>query len=194
MMKYAWNVILLLFAPLLFAQTQDSVLSDYARQISEVKTLTSHFTEQKHLSLLSAPIESAGELAFDKAKQTLLWQYKTPFQNGFIIEKENVYRVDGNTKTRVKDTMGKMMAAQLVVWLTLDFNSLKQTYEIALRGREITFTPRAKTHKVVKQITVSLDEKNPQIVTQVKLEEPGGDFIVWQFTDTRINPPAQETL
>lgn len=194
MMKYAWSVILLFLTPLLFAQAQDSVLADYARQIGEVKTLKSRFSEEKHLSLLSAPIESAGELSFDKAAQTLLWQYKTPFQNGFIIEKENVYRVDGNTQTRVKDAMGKMMAAQLVVWLTLDFNSLKQTYEIALSGREITFTPRAKTHKVVKQITVWLDEKNPQIVTQVKLEEPSGDFIVWKFLDTRINPPAQEPL
>ena len=98
--------------------------------------------------------------------------------------------MQGSSKLPVQNAFGRMMAAQMVVWLTLDFPTLEQQYDITLHGREIIFVPRNKAHKAVKQITVRLDEKNPQIVTQVQLDEPGGDFIRWTFTDTRINPPA----
>ena len=87
------------------------------------------------------------------------------------------------------------MAAQMLVWLTLDFETLQKEYQIALNQEEITFTPRAKDHKVVKQITVWLDKDNVQQVRQVKMEEPSGDFVLWKFSNTRVNKPlGQEAL
>lgn len=172
-----------------FVQAEQDLLAQYAEQINQVKTLQSNFSEEKHLSLLDHPIESTGQLRFDKNAQELYWQYETPFQNGFLIEKEQVYRLQGSNKTPIQNAMGRMMAAQMVVWLTLDFKSLKRDYEISLNGREITFVPRNKAHKVIKQITVWLDEKNPQIVKQVQMEEPSGDYVLWKFTHVRINIP-----
>lgn len=188
-MRYVLVMLLGMCTSLAFAQAEEDLLLQYAKQINQVKTLQSNFSEEKHLSLLSQPIESTGQLSFDKNTQKLYWQYQTPFQNGFLIEKEQVYRLQGATKTLVQNAMGRMMAAQMVVWLTLDFESLKQNYVITLRKNEITFIPRNKTHKIVKQIVVWLDEKNPQIVTQVQMEEPNGDFIRWKFTDVRLNNP-----
>ena len=135
MKKYIAWCVLGMWAPLGFAQAdatasvqnKEQTLAQYAAQINQVKTLRSRFSEEKHLALLSQPISSAGELSFDKAAQTLYWQYQTPFQNGFLIEKNNVYRLQGDTKQPVQNGMGRMMAAQLVVWLTLDFDALKQT-------------------------------------------------------------------
>ncbi len=177
------------------AQDSEVLLKQYAQKISEVKTLQSDFTEEKHLSLLSTPLQSKGNLSFDKTTQQLRWQYQTPFQKGFFIEKEQVYRLQGNDKTLIQDALGKMMAAQMLVWLTLDFETLQKEYQIALNQEEIIFTPRTKDHKVVKQIAVWLDEKNPQLVKQVKMEEPSGDFVLWKFSNTSVNKPlAQEVL
>ena len=188
-MKQGLLACLCLLSTLVSAQAESDLLTKYAAQIDQVKTLRSNFSEEKHLSLLDAPIESLGTLSFDKNTQKLYWQYQTPFQNGFLIEKGQVYRLQGKNKAPVQNAMGRMMAAQMVVWLTLDFKSLKRDYEISLKGREITFVPRNKVHKVVRQITVWLDERNPQIVTQVRMDEPSGDFIVWKFTHVRINIP-----
>ena len=188
-MKYKLLIGLSLLASWALAQEDTSLLADYARQMEQVKTLQSNFTEEQHLSLLTQPLESSGRLSFDKNAKKLYWQYERPFQNGFLIEKEQVYRLQGNVKQPVQNKMGRMAAAQMVVWLTLDFESLKQDYQMALQGRMLTFTPRNQAHKVVKKIIVWLDEKNPQIVTQVQLEEPNGDFILWKFTNVRINLP-----
>lgn len=191
-MKYGLGIVFCCLTLFAFAQTETDLLTQYAGQINRVETLQSNFSEEKHLLILDQPIESTGQLSFDKNAQKLYWQYLTPFQNGFLIEKEQVYRLQGKNKAPVQNAMGRMMAAQMVVWLTLDFNSLKRDYEITVNGRELTFTPRNKAHKVVKQITVWLDDKNPQIVKQVRMDEPGGDYIVWTFTQVRLNvPPAQ---
>lgn len=191
-MRYGLMVCFCFFVSLVFAQTETNLLAQYAEQINQVKTLQSNFSEEKHLSLLNQPIKSTGQLSFDKNAQKLYWQYLTPFQNGFLIEKEQVYRLQGENKTRIQNTMGRMMMAQMVVWLTLDFGSLQREYEISLNGQKITFIPRNKAHKIVKQITVWLDENNPQIVKQVQMDEPSGDSVLWKFTDVRINIPLDK--
>ena len=188
-MRYKLLICFCFFVSFAFAQAEPDLLAQYAEQINQVKTLQSNFTEEKHLSLLDQPIESTGQIRFDKQAQQLYWQYETPFQHGFLIEKGQVYRLQGKNKVPVQNAMGRMMAAQMVVWLTLDFKSLKRDYEISLNGREITFVPRNKAHKVVKQITVWLDENNPQIVKQVQMDEPSGDSVLWKFTHVRINIP-----
>ena len=192
-MKYLF--LLLCFCPLIgFAQPEKAPLVSYAEKINQVKTLQSHFTEEKHLSVLSQPLESSGRFSFDKQVQQLIWIYEKPFQNGFLIEQDRVFRLKNKQKEPVKQAAGKMMAAQILVWLTLDFETLQKDYLIAADKNVLTFTPRQPAHKVVKQITVWLDEKNPQIIPQVKLEEPNGDFTVWHFEGTRINTPLPEEL
>ena len=187
-MKYYLSFLLCLLFTLSWAQKADDALQNYAKQISTVQTLQSHFTEAKHLSLLNEPIQSEGTLSFNKNTQKLRWQYQKPFENGFLVEKDKVYRLQGATKKPIESAMGRLFMAEMLVWLTLDFDSLQKNYSITLNGPEITFVPYHKEHKVVKKITVWLDAKDPRIVTQVKMEEPSGDFIVWKFTGTQLNP------
>ncbi len=163
-------------------------LVDYAAKISQVKTLTSHFTEEKHLALFTQPLQSQGIFYFDKDAQQLRWQYQKPFENGFLMEQNRVYRLQNGKRELIKNAMGRTLAAQMLIWLTLDFDALEKEYTVEVNKNVLTFTPRTKTHQVVKQITVWLDEKNPQLVTQVKMEEPGGDFVLWKFHHTQINP------
>ena len=192
-MKYYLSLLLCLTFGLSWAQPKDAALQDYAKQISTVQTLQSDFTEEKHLSLLNQPIQSQGTLAFNKALQKLRWQYQKPFENGFLIEKDNAYRLKGPVKTPIASAMGSMFIGEMLVWLTLDFDSLQKNYQITHEGTQITFVPMIKEHKVVKKITVWLDEKDPRIVTQVEMEEPSGDFVLWKFNNTQINPslPAE---
>ena len=193
-MKYYLSLLLCLLFTLSWAQKADDALQNYAKQISTVQTLQSHFTEEKHLSLLNEPIQSEGKLSFNKNTQQLRWQYQKPFANGFLVEKDQVYRLQGATKKPIESAMDRVFMAEMLVWLTLDFDSLQKNYSITLSGSEITFIPYHKEHKVVKKITVWLDSKDPRIVTQVKMEEPSGDFIVWKFTGTQLNPLLTEEV
>lgn len=192
MKKYALSLCFALAAAAVFAQQGADLLARYAARIAEVKTLQSHFTEEKHLALLSEPLKSQGNLVFDKTSRRLRWQYTQPFENGFLITQSGVFRLQDGKKQAVKNALGRVMAAQMLVWLTLDFASLQQDYQITLNGQEITFVPRSQQNKAVQKITVLVDAQNPQLVRQVTMLEPGGDFVVWKFADTRLNEPLPQ--
>ena len=193
-MKYYISLLMSLIFAFSWAQPTQERLESYARQLDTVRTLRSHFTEEKHLSLLDAPIQSQGEFSFDKNAQKLRWQYRQPFENGFLIEKERVYRLHEKEKKSVDNARGRMFMAEMLVWLTLDFEAIKKNYSVTLNGSEITFVPLSKEHKIVKKITVYLDPKDVRVVTRVKMEEPGGDFIVWKFSNTQINPTLSDEV
>ena len=193
-MKYRIALLFFLFPIFSLAAPQVDMLARYVEQLSEVKTLTSDFVEEKHLSLLTQPIQSHGTLAFDKGAQKLRWQYQKPFVNGFIIEGPRVYRLQDGQKKPVQNAMGRVMASQMLVWLTLDFENLQKNYDMVLGNHQIIFTPKMQSHKVIKQITVWFDEKDLRVVRQVKMEEPSGDFILWKFSNTQLNPPLSDEV
>ena len=83
-MKYYLSLLLCLLFTLSWAQKADDALQNYAKQISTVQMLQSHFTEEKHLSLLNEPIQSEGTLSFNKNTQQLRWQYQKPFEKTFL--------------------------------------------------------------------------------------------------------------
>ena len=191
--KYVLSGLLCLAVQFAFAQeqaqTQDDLLQHYAKQMASVQTLKSNFTEEKHLSLLNQPLQSKGNFSFDKNARQLRWQYEQPFSNGFLIEGEQVYRLQNEEKKPVRQALERMFMAEMLAWLTLDFKTLQKNYKVTLNGFQVTFEPHNPGHKIVKKITVWLDEKEIRRVTQVKMEEPSGDFIVWKFENTQINPP-----
>ena len=84
-MKYYLSLLLCLFFTLSWAQKEDLVLQNYAKQMNSGETLRSNFVEEKHLSLLDQPIRSEGIFLFNKNTQKLRWQYQKPFENGFLI-------------------------------------------------------------------------------------------------------------
>jgi len=174
------------------ADPQADLLQKYAQQMDSVQTLKSHFTEEKHLSLLSQPLQSVGDFSFDKNARRLRWQYTEPFANGFLIEADKVYRLQQGEKKPVRQALERMFMAEMLAWLTLDFDALQKNYNVTLNGPEITFTPRNAGHKIVREITVWLDEKDTRLVTQVRLMQPSGDFILWKFDRTQINPPCEK--
>ena len=54
-MRYVLVMLLGMCTSLAFAQAEEDLLLQYAKKISQVKTLQSNFSEEKHLSLLSQP-------------------------------------------------------------------------------------------------------------------------------------------
>ncbi len=191
-MKYYLMLIFCLFTVSVFAQTDKDLLLKYAEAIEEVQSLYSRFSEEKHLSLLNRPLESEGFIIFDKKTKKLRWQYQKPFEKGFLIEQNDVYQLINGEKQLVKNAVGRMMAVQILMWLTLDFESLKNSYQISADKNIISFIPKDASNKTVKQITVWLEEKDPRLVTKVRMSEPGGDFIIWNFSGTLLNSSIKE--
>lgn len=204
-MKHLLCALLLLFSTALWARqapqtppqhtdaAQTAADDTYAREIivrfGAVNTLHSRFTQEKHLTLLAEPVESQGVFSFEKNPARLRWEYTEPFQNGFLMDGNKTYRLEKGVKKEVKGVMSRNVAAQMLVWLTFDLKTLAETYDISYFEGGVTLTPKNDDNRLLDKITVWFAKDNPQALSEIRLDETGGDYTLLKFSDTQINQP-----
>ncbi|MDD6153357.1 MAG: outer membrane lipoprotein carrier protein LolA [Elusimicrobia bacterium] len=171
------------------AQTDDAYAQEIIARFGAVETLQSQFTQEKHLVLLTEPVESKGAFAFSKKGAQLRWEYTEPFQNGFLMDGGKTYRLEKGVKKTVKGVMSRNTAAQMLVWLTFDLKTLSETYAISYFEGGVTLTPKNDKNRLLDKITVWFAKDNPQALSEIRMDEPGGDFTLLKFSDTQINKP-----
>lgn len=175
------------------AKTAQPETDVYAQEIiarfGAVETLQSNFTQEKHLTLLAEPVESKGAFAFSKNPARLRWEYMEPFQNGFLMDGEKTYRLEKGVKQAVKGVMSRNTAAQMLVWLTFDLKTLSETYDVTYFEGGVTLRPKADKNRLLDKITVWFSKENPQALSEIRMDEPGGDYTLLKFYDTQINQP-----
>lgn len=160
------------------------------KRFNQVQTLRCAFTQEKQLSMLSAPVISHGTLTFSRMPQQIRWEYTAPFAHGFLVTGGKTYRLEKGTKTLLKQAFARTLANELLTWLTFDLQALSSRYEIDFTQTGVVLTP--KTTGPLTKITVVFDTTNPQALSQIRLDEPGGDYTLLHFTDTHINPVLAE--
>ncbi len=173
------------------AQTaaDDAYAQEIISRFGAVETLQSTFTQEKHLALLTEPVESKGAFAFSKKGAQLRWEYTEPFQNGFLMDGGKTYRLEKGVKKTVKGVMSRNTAAQMLVWLTFDLKTLSETYDISYFEGGVTLTPKNDKNRLLDKITVWFAKDNPQALSEIRMDEPGGDYTLLRFYDTHINGP-----
>lgn len=171
------------------AQTDDAYAQEIISRFGAVETLQSKFTQEKHLTMLTEPVESKGAFAFSKKDAQLRWEYTEPFQNGFLMDGGKTYRLEKGVKKTVKGVMSRNTAAQMLVWLTFDLKTLSETYDISYFEGGVTLTPKNDKNRLLDKITVWFAKDNPQALSEIRMDEPGGDYTLLRFYDTHINGP-----
>ena len=174
--------------------TTDSLAQDVAKRFNAVKTLSSNFVQEKHMALLAEPVTSKGKFAFSKEPAQIRWEYTEPFQNGFLLTGGKTFRLEKGTKTPVKNTLARNIAAQMMIWLTFDLEQLSKTYEVSYFEGGVVLAPKEKI-TALEKITAWFSAQNPQALERIRLEEPGGDFTQLTFENPQINKPlAKDTF
>ena len=107
-------------------------LAQIAARFSAVQTIHSRFTQEKHMALLTEPVVSEGVFSFEKSPARIRWEYQKPFKNGFILDGASTFRLEDGKKTPVKGVMVRNIAAQMLVWLSFDLQTLSKTYTITV--------------------------------------------------------------
>lgn len=182
-------------APAPQQQEQTEEEAALARQIRErfeaVQTLSSRFVQEKYLVLLTEPVLAKGSFSFSKPTQQLRWEYTEPFQNGFLLDGQKHYRLEQGKKIEMKTMLARNIAAQMMMWLSFDLKTLSDTYQVQYSEGGVILTPLSNKHALEK-ITVTFDEKNPQVLSQIRMDETNGDYTILRFEKTRINQPLAE--
>lgn len=209
-MKILPLVAVLFFAPLLWAQTcvktecagevppfalrapQAGELEEIAARFAAVNTIHSHFVQEKRMALLSEPVISEGVFSFQKSPARIRWEYTKPFQNGFLIDGEQTFRLEKGVKTAVKGVLARNIARQMMTWLSFDLQALSQAYDVAVFDGGVSLTPKGEKNSFLREINVWFSKENPQALSKIELKEPGGDSTSLTFTQTQLNAPMAE--
>lgn len=163
------------------------------------KTLSTDFTQLKHMDFLSKDIETSGKMNF-KSPNMLQWQYVKPYQYSIVFKNNKIFINDAGKKNNIDKGNSKMFDKlnKLIVGSVngnmFDENEFTISY---FKTKDFNITkllPKdASLKKYVKQMELYFD-KTGNTVSQVKMIEPSNDYTKIIFKNKVINAKIEDSV
>lgn len=190
----------------IFSQEQkmsESEITAFKNSVNETakntKTLSTDFTQLKHMDFLSKDIETSGKMNF-KSPNMLQWQYVKPYQYAIIFKNNKIFINDAGKKNNIDKGNSKMFDKlnKLIVGSVngnmFDENEFAISY---FKTKDFNITkllPKdASLKKYVKQMELYFD-KTGNTVSQVKMIEPSNDYTKIIFKNKVINAKIEDSV
>ncbi|WP_106792061.1 outer membrane lipoprotein carrier protein LolA [Aquimarina sp. Aq78] len=196
--------LILFIATTLSAQTKMSTIEADALKTkvkalaATTKTISSDFTQYKHLDFLSNDIITTGKLAF-KTPDVVKWEYVKPFKYSVLFKNKTLYINDEGNKSNI-DIGSSEQFKQLN---KLIINSVKgdmfndDEFDISYYknqgNSEVHFGPKDKKfEKFIKAFHITFNSKGD--VVEVKMIEPSNDYTRIVFSNRVLNTPLADEI
>ena len=182
-------------------ENKSKVFTLIATGASSVQTLSSDFSQERHLSMLKEPLISTGKFAYEKPDH-LYWEIEKPSPLGFLLQGDKGKRWSGNAKVTEpleinQEPMIRAIVEQVFAWTRADFTWLEKRYRISLMeetSHSLKLIPLSfQEKKFLTHITITFSEDWTR-VRSVELHEKGGDFTRLRFFNTLLNPSLPKDL
>ena len=165
-------------------------------QAEKTKTISSDFTQYKHLDFLSNDIESNGKLAF-KAPDLVKWEYTKPFAYTILFKDQTLYINDNGNKSNM-DLGSNKIFKQLNQLITssirgdmFDEEQFNISYFEQDSGNVVHFFPKDKQFaEFIQAFHITFNSTGE--VDQVKMIEPSGDYTQIIFSNRSLNQPLSD--
>ncbi|UFS69363.1 outer membrane lipoprotein carrier protein LolA [Geomonas sp. RF6] len=179
----------------------ESVFQQLQRTASGVRTLSSDFVQEKHLSMFKTVVSSKGRFNFNKPDQ-LRWEITAPVASGFVLKGDKGRRWHAHTgRTESfqisQEPVMKLVADQLLSWAQADFARIQKEYRITVLDDapvSLRLEPTsATTAGFLRYLLVSFSPDGRYVRT-VEVHEQDGDFTRIKFVNTAVNKPLKADL
>lgn len=178
-------------------------IASFKQSVNEVakkiKTLSTDFTQYKHLDFLAKDIETSGKMSF-KEPNILAWQYKKPYNYSIIFKNGKILINDEGKKSAVDMGNSKIFAKinKLIVGSVSGNLFDEKEFDIAylkIKGQNITrLNPKdAALKKYIKQIELTFDNDDFTVV-QVRLLESSEDYTRIVLKNKAINAKIDDSV
>lgn len=174
------------------AKDYETLLSEIEKNVKDIKTVKSFFSEEKHISMLKKPLISEGFFIFE-APDRLRWEYTKPYSSGFTLNETSGTLWDSSQNIHKKytlqsDPLISGIAKQLILWTSFNRKAIESDYHIKLDGSKILeLTPiNEATRNIVSKIRLSVSE-NTDSVDSVEIYEKNGDYMSIKFYNKEFN-------
>lgn len=174
------------------AQNSEEIKQKIAAYSAEINSLSSNFTQEKHLTMMEEVLVSKGNFQFKKENK-VRWTYTQPIDYAIIIN-ENQFIILNEGKASTFDISSNKMFSEINQMIVMaikgnfvdskefkaEFFENKEYYKIAL-------TPvNQQIASMLSNIEIYFDKKDMSVV-KVKFIEPGDDFTLIIFSDRKLN-------
>lgn len=167
-------------------------------QAASTKTITSNFTQYKHMDFLSNDIESTGKLSF-RAPHLVKWEYTKPFAYSLLFENETLFINNEGNKSNM-DIGNNKLFKQLNNLITgsikgdmFDSTEFDITYYEKGTISEVHFYPKDQNFaKYIKAFQLTFNEKGEVIA--IKMVEPSEDYTQIVFSDRKVNQTLSDEV
>lgn len=177
------------------AMSQTEIATFKKEVISKTKEITSlstDFTQYKHMSFMSKDIESKGSMLL-QVPNKLLWKYTTPFEYSIAFKENKISINDQGKKNKIDIGNNKKFAKinTLIVGSIsgnmFDDKEFKITYFKNNKRSIAKLVPTSKEiTQYISQIELYFDE-GQSTVSEVKLIEPSADYTRIVFKNKKTN-------
>ena len=164
-----------------------------------IKSLTTDFTQYKHMDFLAKDIETSGRMSF-KEPSMLQWQYLKPYNYSIVFKKGKILINDEGRKSQMDAGSSKIFAKlnKLIVGSVsgdmFDDDEFVITYFKTKTQNIARLVPKDPAlKKYLKQVELSFDPADA-MVTQVRLIETAEDFTRIVFRNKKINVPISDAV
>lgn len=178
-----------------------AIFSSLEKKAVTVKTLSSDFVQEKHLSMFKTVLTSKGRFYFSKP-DLLRWELVSPVASGFVLKGEKGRRwhqLTGKTESFQisQEPIMKIVSDQLFAWGKADFQWLNKEYRISVLSDSpvaLRLEPRsAETAGFLHHLLINFSSDGRYVRT-VELHEKDGDFTRIRFVNAAINKPLPANL
>lgn len=204
------NKVIIVFLSLIswigFAQEQKMTNSEivaFKQKVNavakKIQTLSSDFTQYKHMDFLSKDIETSGKLYFS-APNLLKWQYKNPYNYSILFKNNKIFIDDEGKKNTVDIGNSKIFGKinTLIVGsvsgnmfdekeFTISFFKTKTNNITRLLPKD------ASLKKYIKQIELTFDSTDATVI-QVKLIESSDDYTRIVLNNKKLNEKIEDSV
>jgi outer membrane lipoprotein-sorting protein len=182
-------------------ENKSKIFTLIAAGAATVQTLSSDFSQERHLSMMKEPLISIGKFAYEKPDR-LYWEVLKPSPLGFVVRGDKAKRWSSDsavTETLEVDQepMIRAIVGQVFAWARADFTWLEKRYRITVLEEtpySLKLIPLSfQEKKFLTYITIAFSEDWTH-VRSVELHEQGGDFTRLRFINTLLNSSLPKDL
>jgi len=165
---------------------------------AKITTMTTDFTQYKHMDFLSKDVETSGKMAF-KEPNSLSWQYKKPYNYLIVFKSGKILINDEGKKSQMDAKSNKTFSKinKLIVGSVsgqmFDEKEFAISYFKSKDFNIARFIPKdASLKKYIKQVELSFDKKQGT-VEQVRLLESEKDYTKIVFKNKILNAKVDDS-
>ena len=170
-----------------------------AKNTASTQTITSDFTQVKHMKMLNDKVSSKGKFYYKKEHKIRI-EYTSPFKYLLVMNGSSVIVKDGQKTNKINTRNSKAMQSANRIMMDCMTGSVYANKDFSVKTFEnkgqylLQLTPVAASMKgMFSRIDVYI-EKSDNSVTKLLLNENGGDYTEMNFLNKKKNALLQDAL